>query len=223
MSFLWYVPPSFEGRGADDRSTLLLMLGIYRLIPSPALNPGSGSGVHLPYWHSMSLLPSPSKSSSATRLYLTPSTFPSLHITALSPPGPTHWSLRPCALFARSPALTYSAYLPNPIYHQIAFATILLSSVGRLFYLTHCLPASSSKHRLINTFLKGIAIFAGGFGIWNIDNIFCDQLRTIRDFLGPVLGMVVQGHGFWHLMTGYGSYLIFTAAICKYPSKVTYG
>jgi dihydroceramidase len=27
--------------------------------------------------------------------------------------------------------------------------------------------------------------------------------------------MVVQGHGFWHLMTGYGSYLIFTAAICK--------
>jgi len=27
--------------------------------------------------------------------------------------------------------------------------------------------------------------------------------------------MVVQGHGFWHLMTGYGSYLIFTAAICR--------
>lgn len=120
----------------------------------------------------------------------------------------------PLAVLAFNIFVTISyAYLPNPIYHQIAFAAILISSVGRLLYLTHCLPASSSKHKLINTFLKGIAIFAGGFGIWNIDNIFCDQLRTIRDFLGPVLGMVVQGHGFWHLMTGYGSFLIFTAAI----------
>jgi hypothetical protein len=207
--------PSRNGRGeeADDRSTLLLMLGIYVLIPSLASNLGLGSGGRLPCWHSISSSPSPSKSSFVTSL-LIPLHFP------LSSRGIKSFTrlnrlviqtLYPC----RSPMLTYSAYLPNPIYHQIAFAAILISSVGRLLYLTHCLPASSSKHKLINTFLKGIAIFAGGFGIWNIDNIFCHQLRTIRDFLGPVLGMVVQGHGFWHLMTGYGSYLIFTAAICK--------
>jgi hypothetical protein len=63
--------------------------------------------------------------------------------------------------------------------------------------------------------LTGIAVFAGGFAIWNIDNIFCDQLRQIRDFLGLYLGMIVQGHGFWHLMTGYGSYLIFVSANCE--------
>jgi hypothetical protein len=158
------------------------------------------------------LLPSPSKSQIHFSSSLDPLTFPYLR-------NPSSYSANTLvdntSLLLLVPSLTYSAYLPNPIYHQIAFAAILISSVGRLLYLTHCLPASSSKHKLINTFLKGIAIFAGGFGIWNIDNIFCDQLRTIRDFLGPVLGMVVQGHGFWHLMTGYGSYLIFTAAICK--------
>jgi hypothetical protein len=188
------------------------MLGIFVLIPSPASNPGLGSGVHLPFWHSISLLPSPSKSHFRYSSLLDTLTLPHLR-------NPSSYSanipIDNTSLLLRVPSLTYSAYLPNPIYHQIAFAAILISSVGRLLYLTHCLPASSSKHKLINTFLKGIAIFAGGFGIWNIDNIFCDQLRTIRDFLGPVLGMVVQGHGFWHLMTGYGSYLIFTAAICK--------
>jgi hypothetical protein len=182
------------------------------LIPCLVLNLDSGSGDRLPCWHSIFLLPSPSKSQTHFSPSLDSLTFPYLR-------NPSSYSANilvdDTSLLLRVPSLTYSAYLPNPIYHQIAFAAILISSVGRLLYLTHCLPASSSKHKLINTFLKGIAIFAGGFGIWNIDNIFCDQLRTIRDFLGPVLGMVVQGHGFWHLMTGYGSYLIFTAAICK--------
>lgn len=63
--------------------------------------------------------------------------------------------------------------------------------------------------------ITGIITFAGGFAIWNIDNIFCEQLRAIRDVLGDPLGMVIQGHGYWHLMTGYGSFLIFAAAGCE--------
>jgi len=47
---------------ADNRFTLWLMLGIYVLIPSLALNLGLEFGDHLPCWHSTSLLPSPSKS-----------------------------------------------------------------------------------------------------------------------------------------------------------------
>ena len=194
------------------------MLDIYHLIPYQVLNLDLGSGDRCSCWRSTSSSLSPSES----HCFLCLDTAIALVLAttlALFRPVDREVCRVASDLCTRSlsprPKLTISAYLPNPIYHQIAFAFILLSSTGRLLFLTHKLPASSQKHKLINTFLAGIATFAGGFAIWNIDNIFCDQLRTIRDFLGPILGMVAQGHGYWHLMTGYGSYLIFTSAICR--------
>ena len=112
-----------------------------------------------------------------------------------------------------------SIYLPNPIYHQLAFAFILLSSTARLLLLIQRLPPNHpSRRKVIKTMLSGIFTFAGGFAIWNIDNIFCEQLRAIREVIGDDLGMLIQGHGFWHLMTGYGSFLIFVSAICTFST-----
>lgn len=38
--------------------------------------------------------------------------------------------------------------------------------------------------------------------------------------MGLYPGMIVQGHGFWHLMTGYGAYLIFVSANCTFLPKI---
>ncbi|WWC95973.1 hypothetical protein V866_002840 [Kwoniella sp. B9012] len=104
-------------------------------------------------------------------------------------------------------------YLPNPVYHQIAFALILITTTTRTAYLAFKLPPNHpSKVKIGKTMAWGVVTFAVGFGIWNIDNIFCNQLRVIRDAIGP-LGVLVEGHAYWHLMTGYGSFLIFTASI----------
>ena len=50
-----------------------------------------------------------------------------------------------------------------------------------------------------------------GFFLWNIDNIFCGNLTSIRtDFLAPklsVLSPLTQLHGWWHLFAGYATYL----------------
>lgn len=103
--------------------------------------------------------------------------------------------------------------LPNPVYHQVAFALILLSSVGRNLYLISRLPAKhSSRQKITRTMVTGIATFALGFAIWNVDNVFCSLLRDWRVPLG-MWGFLLQGHGYWHLMTGYGSYLILSAAM----------
>lgn len=103
-------------------------------------------------------------------------------------------------------------YLPNPVYHQIAFACILLTSTIRTILLIYNLPEDNPHKMMIaKTMVIGIATFAAGFAIWNIDNIFCPELKRIREYLGP-LGVFVEGHAYWHLMTGYGSYLIFTAS-----------
>lgn len=53
----------------------------------------------------------------------------------------------------------------------------------------------------------GLAIFLGGFGIWTLDNNYCSKLRQWRHELGLPWGILLEGHGWWHLMTGYGAYL----------------
>lgn len=53
----------------------------------------------------------------------------------------------------------------------------------------------------------GISTFLGGFLIWNLDNQFCSVLRGWRREMGLPWGMILEGHGWWHLLTGTGAYL----------------
>ncbi|KAF2089062.1 alkaline ceramidase [Saccharata proteae CBS 121410] len=52
----------------------------------------------------------------------------------------------------------------------------------------------------------GLGIFLGGFAIWNLDNEFCSTLRRWRRDVGLPWGILLEGHGWWHLMTGTGAY-----------------
>lgn len=47
-------------------------------------------------------------------------------------------------------------------------------------------------------------LFLIGFGIWNIDNVYCHHLRTWRDYVLLPWAIVLEGHGWWHLFTGLG-------------------
>nr|ODN91694.1 dihydroceramidase [Cryptococcus depauperatus CBS 7841] len=121
--------------------------------------------------------------------------------------------LGPLVLVAWNVFVTVSYIcLPNPVYHQAAFAVILITAILRtgalLLELPKGYPARETTGRLL---VRGVTIFALGFVIWNIDNVFCEQLKSIRSFVGP-LGVLVEGHAFWHYMTGYGSFLLFTAS-----------
>jgi dihydroceramidase len=51
----------------------------------------------------------------------------------------------------------------------------------------------------------GLSIFLGGFGIWTLDNIYCSKLRRWRHEIGMPWAFVLEGHGWWHLMTGIGA------------------
>jgi dihydroceramidase len=52
----------------------------------------------------------------------------------------------------------------------------------------------------------GISIFLGGFAIWGFDRVACTQLRIARRKIGLPYGLLLEGHGWWHLMTGIGAY-----------------
>ncbi|KAJ5454319.1 uncharacterized protein N7458_005275 [Penicillium daleae] len=53
----------------------------------------------------------------------------------------------------------------------------------------------------------GLSMFIGGFFIWNLDNQFCSQIRVLRRKVGLPWGIFLEGHGWWHIMTGVGAYL----------------
>ncbi|KAJ5679410.1 hypothetical protein N7462_007654 [Penicillium macrosclerotiorum] len=53
----------------------------------------------------------------------------------------------------------------------------------------------------------GLSMFLGGFFIWNLDNQFCSQIRQLRRKVGLPWGIFLEGHGWWHIMTGIGAYL----------------
>lgn len=54
------------------------------------------------------------------------------------------------------------------------------------------------------TVCKGLSIFLGGFLIWNLDNVFCSQVRQWRHAVGLPWAVLLEGHAWWHLMTGLG-------------------
>ncbi|KAF2430538.1 alkaline ceramidase-like protein [Tothia fuscella] len=59
----------------------------------------------------------------------------------------------------------------------------------------------------------GLSIFLGGFFVWNLDNIFCGTLIRWRREIGLPWGILLEGHGWWHIMTGIGAYFYLTWGI----------
>jgi dihydroceramidase len=51
----------------------------------------------------------------------------------------------------------------------------------------------------------GIVTFLGAFGIWQLDNIFCSDIRRWRQEMGLPWGILLEGHGWWHIGTGKSS------------------
>ncbi|KAI9790237.1 MAG: hypothetical protein M1816_005262 [Peltula sp. TS41687] len=53
----------------------------------------------------------------------------------------------------------------------------------------------------------GLTMFLGGFALWSLDNRYCTRLRSWRRRMGLPWGILLEGHGWWHLMTGIGAYI----------------
>jgi len=51
----------------------------------------------------------------------------------------------------------------------------------------------------------GLTAFLAGFAVWNLDNEYCGTLRRWRHQIGLPWGILLEGHGWWHLGTGFGA------------------
>mgnify|MGYP000247560248 FL=1 len=136
-----------------------------------------------------------------------------------SPRGtePRYKLLLPTFLIAVTAFITVAYMIgKNPIFHQVAYGIIQTASTVRVIYL---LTSSSSplaskdkssagevrRREARRLYSIGALTFLTGFLIWNLDNIYCSQIREMRNELRRQgLGWVapwVNGHMWWHYLT----------------------
>ncbi|POW01863.1 hypothetical protein PSHT_12350 [Puccinia striiformis] len=140
-----------------------------------------------------------------------------------------------CCAFITYVAFDTAIYLkyPNPVFHQIAYATIQLVATFRSAYTVRNAPEGTYREQknradAIRYLMIGSVTFTTGFLIWNIDNLlafitlflsnldvnvsplnrFCDRISHLKEYLGTPWSFILEGHAWWHLATGTGSYLI---------------
>ncbi|KAK5002610.1 hypothetical protein LTR28_011187 [Elasticomyces elasticus] len=137
----------------------------------------------------------------------------------------------------------YYHYLQDPVFHQNMYALLTAIVLFRSIYIMEVNMRPTLRRRrevhkaiegrqgstgeqercddrdariLRNMWIMvtfGLSIFLGGFGIWTLDNVYCSTLRRWRREIGLPWGVLLEGHGWWHLMTGLGAYFYITWGI----------
>ena len=92
------------------------------------------------------------------------------------------------------------------------FLTLIVVAISSSFAIHLETKDPLVKKNLYNTMGMGIITFALGFILWELDQLFCPLwIHIRRDYLKLPLGVLLEFHGWWHLLTGIGvySYLVF--------------
>lgn len=124
----------------------------------------------------------------------------------------------------------YYHYLQDPTFHQNAYALLTAIVLIRSMYVMEVSlrpyhrkgearkgvgkaemeRRDARDKRILRTMWTmipcGLGIFLGGFFIWTLDNVYCSRIRAWRHQMGLPWGILLEGHGWWHLMTGTGAY-----------------
>lgn len=95
-----------------------------------------------------------------------------------------------------------------PEIHQTVYGFITVSVVVMSGILTHKFVKDPvAKKSLYQCMSIGIVTFLLGFVSWNLDNVFCSTWIYIRrDILQLPLGILLELHAWWHILTGTGIY-----------------
>ncbi|KAJ1938510.1 alkaline ceramidase ydc1 [Kickxella alabastrina] len=114
------------------------------------------------------------------------------------------------ALFAYSAIVTL-VYLQirEPVFHQIAYGLeVFLVLIRSMMHQIEIKKTNQRAYKeMQNLFWLGVGAFGVSFALWNVDNIFCPQLRAMRNVLPGVLAPLLQLHAYWHIGTALGCYV----------------
>lgn len=100
-----------------------------------------------------------------------------------------------------------------PEIHQTVYGVFTVAVVVLSGIYTHVYVKEKVTQRsLYQCMALGIVLFLAGFIAWNLDNLLCPfWIHVRRDWLKLPLGVFLELHAWWHLLTGTGvySYVVF--------------
>ncbi|KAK9893935.1 alkaline phytoceramidase [Cystobasidium minutum MCA 4210] len=105
----------------------------------------------------------------------------------------------------------------NQVYHYTIFGLLGAGAAGRFLQLeyTHRNALSPAvRKKAVAYFFSGVALILAGFAIWNVDNIYCDNIQPYKARYGMPVALLLEGHVWWHILTALGEYLTVTAGAC---------
>lgn len=111
------------------------------------------------------------------------------------------------------------------LFHSTAFATFLTFIWPRTLYLVYQTNRPQREvSRLIRRFWRAVAVLLVGFIIWNVDLEYCFPLRNMRRKLGLPWAWLLEGHGWWHILTAAGAseYIKLTRELTRMLSLVVF-
>ncbi|KAF7876341.1 hypothetical protein EAF04_001434 [Stromatinia cepivora] len=122
----------------------------------------------------------------------------------------------------------YYHYLQDPVFHQNMFALVTAVVVFRsMWVMEHILnptrrgsaekvKTAEQKRRdegdshILKTMWRlnyiGLSYVAIAFAIWNLDNIYYRAIMRWRREVGLPCRILLEGHGWWHILTGIAAY-----------------
>lgn len=108
--------------------------------------------------------------------------------------------------FAVTLSVVYLNYR-NPSIHQTAYGILTGIVMLKSFFLVRKhVNDKAARKEMDHIMSLGLIYICIGYFLWNMDIHFCDMWRGARHAIGMPYGFVLEGHGWWHLLTGIGVY-----------------
>lgn len=98
-------------------------------------------------------------------------------------------------------------YFKDPTIHQASYGILNALIIFKSISLSReHVRVPKAKTQLNRTMIFGVSIFILGYVLWNLDIHLCSNVRAVRRDWGMPYGFILEGHGWWHILTGTGVY-----------------
>ena len=107
------------------------------------------------------------------------------------------------ALAAYAGGVTYCYTLTplkhSPVFHEVSYGVGVATLIAVVVHGIAVRAPRARRARLWGLLARGVCSYGLGFALWNVDNLFCGDLRALRDRAPAPLAPALQLHAWWHL------------------------
>jgi len=122
------------------------------------------------------------------------------------PSGQTNFPLAIGLFLYSLIAIVVYLFVQNPVFFQTIYGLTVFATIGRALFNIKYLPPCRKVWYL---YFTSSASYLIAFCLWNVDQIFCHDLRNIRVGLANISSILApfsQLHALWHLLAAHATY-----------------